>query len=105
MKEPDEPPVIFEAQAAEAAAFLKLIANEHRLLVLCYLAERGELTVGQLTERVGLSQSALSQHLSRLRENGLVTTRREAQIIHYRVADPRAEQVLRLLHDLFCPDL
>lgn len=95
----------FRAQAADAAAFLKLLSNEHRLLVLCFLAEEGELSVGQLADRVGLSQSALSQHLSRLREDGLVTTRREAQTIHYRVADLRTEQVLRLLHDLFCPEL
>lgn len=102
---PGESSFPFKASAADAAAFLKLLANEHRLLVLCYLEEEGELTVGQLTQRVGLSQSALSQHLSRLRADGLAATRREAQTIYYRVADAKTEQVLRLLHDLFCPEL
>lgn len=102
---PGESSSPFTASAADAAAFLKLLANEHRLLVLCYLEEEGELTVGQLTQRVGLSQSALSQHLSRLRADGLAATRREAQTIYYRVADAKTEQVLRLLHELFCPEL
>ena len=95
----------FEAQARNAAALLKAMSNECRLLVLCYLAEDGELSVGQLVARVGLSQSALSQHLAKLREEGLVATRKEAQTVYYRVCDPRAGQVLALLHDLFCPDL
>lgn len=95
----------FGLQARDAASLLKAMSNECRLLVLCYLAEEGELSVGQLVKRVGLSQSALSQHLAKLREEGLVTTRKEAQTVFYRVCDPRAGQVLALLHDLFCPDL
>lgn len=95
----------FDRQAQEAAAFLKAMANECRLLVLCHLVESGELSVGQLVDRVGLSQSALSQHLARLREEGLVSTRKEAQTVYYRLCDRRAEQVLILLHDLFCPEL
>ena len=95
----------FEAQARQAASLLKAMSNECRLLVLCYLAEEGELSVGQLGGRVGLSQSALSQHLAKLREEGLVATRKEAQTVFYRVCDPRAHQLLALLHDLFCPDL
>ena len=95
----------FEAQAAEAVQLLKAMANGPRLLVLCHLAESGELPVGELANRVGLSQSALSQHLARLREQGLVATRKEAQSVFYRVCDPRAEQLLALLHDLFCPEL
>ena len=95
----------FEAQTRNAAALLKAMSNECRLLVLCYLVEGGELSVGQLVERIGLSQSALSQHLAKLREQGLVATRKEAQAIYYRVCDPKAGQVLALLHDLFCPDL
>lgn len=95
----------FEAQAAEAAAMLRALSNESRLLVLCHLAESGELSVGQLLERIALTQSALSQHLAKLREQGLVATRKEAQTVFYRICDPRAEQVLGLLHDLFCPDL
>lgn len=95
----------FELQARDAASLLKAMSNECRLLVLCYLAAEGELSVGQLVGRVGLSQSALSQHLAKLREERLVATRKEAQTVFYRVCDPRAGQVLALLHDLFCPDL
>ena len=95
----------FEAQARDAANLLKAMSNECRLLVLCHLVEEGELSVGQLTDRVGLSQSALSQHLAKLREEGLVATRKEAQTISYRVSDPKAGQLLALLRDLFCPEL
>lgn len=95
----------FSRQAAEAAGLLKAMSNESRLLILCYLTERGELSVGELVERVGLSQSALSQHLAKLREEGLVATRRDAQTVFYRICDPKADQLLKLLHDLFCPEL
>lgn len=95
----------FERQAGEAAGLLKTMANECRLLVLCYLAEEGELSVGQLGQRIGLSQSALSQHLAKLRDEGLVATRKEAQTVFYRVCDPRASQLLAVLHDVFCPEL
>lgn len=95
----------FQAQARDAAGLLKAMSNECRLLVLCHLAENGELSVGQLVQRVGLSQSALSQHLAKLRDEGLVATRKEAQTVYYRVCDPKAGQLLALLHDLFCPEL
>ena len=95
----------FTRQAGEATRLLKVMANECRLLVLCYLAEAGELSVGELIDRVGISQSALSQHLARLRKEGLVATRKEAQAVFYRVDDPKAEQVLALLYRLFCPEL
>lgn len=95
----------FSRHAADAVGLLKALASEPRLLVLCYLAEVGEMSVGDLAGQVGLSQSALSQHLARLREEGLVATRKEAQAVFYRVCDPRAEQLLALLHDLFCPEL
>jgi DNA-binding transcriptional ArsR family regulator len=92
-----------QAKAGEAAQLMKLLANEHRLLVLCHLVGRGEMTVNALAEAVGLSQSALSQHLARLREDGLVTSRREAQTIHYRVSDQRAVRLLKTLKQMFCP--
>lgn len=92
-------------KAGEAAALLKALSNEHRLLVLCHLISAGELSVGDLLQRIGLGQSALSQHLARLREEGLVGFRREAQTLFYRVTDERAGQVLMLLRDIFCPDL
>ena len=92
-------------RAAEASALMKALSNEHRLLVLCHLVSAGEMTVGALVDAVGLSQSALSQHLARLRDEGLVAFRREAQTLHYRVSDPRAGQVLQLMRDVFCPEL
>lgn len=95
----------FARHAGEATSLLKVLANQYRLLTLCHLAESGELSVGALVDRVGLSQSALSQHLAKLREEGFVDTRKEAQTVFYRVCDPRAEQLLALLHDLFCPEL
>ena len=95
----------FEMHAAEAAQLLKLLANEHRLLVVCHLLAAGEASVTALVEAVGLSQSALSQHLAKLREDGLVTFRRESQTLFYRVSDARAVRVLGVLKDIFCPTL
>jgi len=89
------------AHAGDAARLLRVLANPHRLLVLCVLSE-GELPVGDLNERVPLSQSALSQHLAVLREDGLVTTRREAQAIFYRLAPGPAPVLIRTLHRLYC---
>lgn len=99
------PVPVFEDHAAEAAQFLKLMANEHRLLVLCHLLTFGEMSVNALAEEVGLSQSALSQHLARLREDGLVTYRRDSQTLYYRLLDARAAHVLDVLREIFCPDL
>lgn len=89
-------------KAGAAARLLQLLGNENRLLLLCHLAQQGEMSVGALAEAVGLSQSALSQHLAKLREDGLVATRREAQIVHYRLDDPRVGAVIALLRELFC---
>lgn len=93
----------FESRAAEAARLMKALANERRLMILCNLIAAGEMTVGDLVEEVGLSQSALSQHLARLREDGLVAFRREAQTLWYRIADPDAARVIGVLRDLYCP--
>src|SRR6266436_2562503 len=92
-------------QAGEAANLLKLLGNEKRLLILCFLAARGEMTVGELVDVVELSPSALSQHLGKLRADGLVAFRRDAQTLHYRVADKRALQVLQVLKQIYCSDL
>jgi DNA-binding transcriptional ArsR family regulator len=89
------------ARSAEAAALLKAMSNPYRLRILCEL-QQGERSVTALEKAVGLSQSALSQHLAKLRESKVVATRREAQTIYYRVADPRAERLLRLMYELFC---
>jgi DNA-binding transcriptional ArsR family regulator len=93
----------FERKAAQAAAMLKLLANESRLLILCQLAMALEMSVNDLAEAVGLSQSALSQHLAKMREEGLLATRREAQTVFYRIADPNAARLLALLKDIYCP--
>lgn len=95
----------FAGQAAVAVSVLKSIAHEGRLLVLCYLSEAGEMSVGDLVNRIGLSQSALSQHLAKLRAEGLVATRKEAQTVFYRVADDKVLTLLGMLHDLYCPAL
>ena len=89
--------------AARATALLRAVGNEHRLLVLCLLIEQGEASVGTLLEQVRLSQSALSQHLARMRDEGLVTFRRDAQTLYYRIADPAAEKLVAALKDIFCP--
>jgi DNA-binding transcriptional ArsR family regulator len=93
------------AQAATAARMLKLLGNENRLLILCSLITHGQMKVGDLVKAVGLSQSALSQHLALLRADGLVSFRRESQTLYYRVADARAARILKLLKDLYCDGL
>ena len=92
----------FEEKAAEAAAMLKELSNEKRLMILCKLLEHGEMSVNRLMGHVGLGQSALSQHLARLRDEGIVGTRRDAQQIFYHVADPRVRQILSTLKDVYC---
>jgi DNA-binding transcriptional ArsR family regulator len=91
--------------AGEAAQLLKMLANEKRLLILCFLAVRGEMTVGELVSVVKLSQSALSQHLAKLRADGLVEFRRTSQTLHYRVTDPRALRLLQVLKEIYCGEL
>nr|WP_314434080.1 metalloregulator ArsR/SmtB family transcription factor [uncultured Brevundimonas sp.] len=92
----------FQESAGRAAALLKSLSNEHRLMILCQLGD-SELQVSQIQARVGLSQSALSQHLARLREDGLVATRREGVAIFYRIADPAALKVIAVLAEIYCP--
>lgn len=89
--------------AAQAAALLRAVGNEHRLLMLCLLIEHEEMTVGALNEYVPLSQSALSQHLAKMREEGLVTFRRESQTLHYRIDNPNVATLIATLKSIFCP--
>jgi ArsR family transcriptional regulator, virulence genes transcriptional regulator len=91
-----------EKSAIEVAGVMRALANERRLMILCKLVEWGEANVSSLAEAVGLSQSALSQHLGKMREEGLVTFRRESQTLWYRIADPRIEDLLATLHKLYC---
>ena len=87
--------------AGKAAAMMAALSHEARLRVLCDLAGC-ERMAGELVQRSGLSQSALSQHLAKLRAEGLVTTRREGQSIFYRIADPNAARILGVLHEIYC---
>ena len=89
-------------KSGAAARLLKLIANERRLLILCQLAAAGEASVGALADAVGLSQSALSQHLAKMREEKIVASRREAQTMFYRIADRKVARLLALLKDIYC---
>lgn len=95
-------PEAMAAKADEAARMLRSLANPHRLQVLCLLVD-GELSVGALQQQVALSQSALSQHLARLREERLVETRREGTSIYYRIADPSVLQIMQVLAAIYCP--
>jgi len=88
--------------AGEVATFLKVLGNEQRLLILCNLLE-APLAVGELNERVNLSQSALSQHLAVLRDAGFVESRRESQLIYYSVKPGAVTRVMAVLQDVFCP--
>lgn len=93
-----------QERADHVAGRLALVANAKRLLILCELT-KGECSVGALQQAVGLSQSALSQHLAKLREAGMVDTRRESQTIFYRISDPDLQVLMAALYDAFCKDL
>ncbi len=88
--------------AGRASRLLKAMGNERRLLILCHLSE-GEHSVSELCRLVGLSQSALSQHLAKLRHDNLVKTRRSAQTVYYSLASPEVRPILQSLSDLFAP--
>lgn len=99
---PPEDPLDIRAHAQAAAALLKALANENRLMILCTLMS-GEMSVSDLNAVVPLSQSALSQHLAGLREAGLVTTRKESQTVYYRLNGTEASQVISVLKSIYCP--
>lgn len=88
-------------RADKATALMRALSNPYRLMILCEL-HGGERSVGELEGLVGLKQSPLSQHLAKLRRDGLVATRREAQTIHYSLASPEARKVIGLLYRLYC---
>jgi ArsR family transcriptional regulator, virulence genes transcriptional regulator len=93
-----------EKNVEVAVNLLKALSNEKRLMVVCALY-KGEKNVGELEKIVGLSQSALSQHLARLRRDGLVNNRRDAQTIYYSLSDTATAQVLKCLYDIYCPEM
>lgn len=92
----------FAAQALDAANFLKAFGHDGRLMILCYLAT-GPRSVGELETLLSSRQAAVSQQLARLRMEGLVNARRDAQTIYYTIRDPRVLDMLRLLKGMFCP--
>ena len=89
--------------AQEAASFLRLLSNENRLLILCLLIQHKELSAGAINEHLLLSQPALSQHLSKMREEGLITFRRDAQTLYYRIDNPHVKTLVATLRTIFCP--
>lgn len=91
-----------EEKAAEVAGILRAIANERRLIILCKLVEWGEANAGMLAGAVRLSAPALSQHLAKMRAEGLVSYRRDSRTLWYRIADPRIERLFVTLHREFC---
>ena len=93
-----------EQKAGEIAGMLKALANPRRLLLLCKLAEHGGMSVGQMAEAVGISQSALSQHLAVMREEQLVAFDRNGQTLHYRIADGRLTALLDSLYRIYCAE-
>ena len=98
---PSDAPADMAANAAEAAAFLKTLAHEGRLMILCHLAT-GERSVSELEQLLDLRQAAVSQMLARLRDEGQVATRREGKTVYYRLADDNTAQVISFLHSVFC---
>jgi DNA-binding transcriptional ArsR family regulator len=90
-----------QSKAETVEGLLKSVGNRNRLVVLCELL-KGERSVGALQHAIGLSQSALSQHLARLRADGIVATRRESQTIHYSLASEKVSRLIGLLYELYC---
>ncbi|SRR5690625_1134176 len=89
--------------AKNAALTLRLLSNEHRLLTLCLLLEFGEMSVTEMLEELDIKQSALSQHLAKLRDANLVTYRRDAQTLYYRIHNPDVIRLIAALKNIYCP--
>lgn len=94
---------VMQRNAAKAEAMLRLLANAKRLMILCHLV-KGEKSVGQLAELVDLSQSALSQHLAKLRVQGLVESDKQGQMVYYRISNPEVEAILSTLYLMYCKE-
>ena len=96
---------LMRENATRASELMKLLGHPHRLMILCQLNQE-ECSVGELSERIGINQSPLSQHLARMRHEGVVKSRREAQTVFYSLAGPEISQVISLLYELYCePDV
>lgn len=92
-----------QARASEAATLLKAMSNPHRLLILCMLCDAPGTSAGDLAKVTGLSPSATSQHLTRMREEGLIDSQRAAQRLHYFIKNDAVRQIVATLKTLFCP--
>jgi len=95
-------PEDMKAQAGDAAGFLKNLANPNRLMILCLLSQ-GELCVSNIQSHLDISQTALSQHLARLREEGIVTYRRDHRTLYYSILNPHVAEIVGVLYDIYCP--
>jgi len=95
---------VLAGQATHAARLLKLLGNRNRLMIACLLLTKGDMTVGELVTELRLSQSALSQHLARMRTDGVVRFRRSAHNVYYSIAQPDAVEVIGLMKRLYCKD-
>ncbi|RKW42270.1 MAG: transcriptional regulator [Moraxella sp.] len=104
MQQPQISSNTLEQQTQKAAEFLRTLGNANRLQVLCLLIEHGEMSVGQILTFIHLSQSALSQHLAKMRDEGLVNYRRDAQILYYSLCDDKVIQLISVLKEMFCPN-
>lgn len=93
-----------EQKSAEISRVLKTIGNERRLVILCQLAAHDEMSVSSLVEALNIGQSALSQHLAKMREEEILKTRRDGQSIFYSIADERVSELMRTFHKLYCAD-
>jgi DNA-binding transcriptional ArsR family regulator len=92
---------VMQRNAIQAEAMLKLLANAKRLMILCHLVQ-GEKSVGELADLVGLSASALSQHLSKMRSQGLVETEKRGQMVYYSIQNPEVQAILSTLYLIYC---
>lgn len=97
----EKPLAVMTRNARKAEAMLKLLANAKRLMILCHLL-RKELTVSELSSLVGLSSSALSQHLARMREQGIVEAQMRGRNVYYTIASPEVEALLSTLYLIYC---
>ena len=91
-----------EGAADRASTLMKTLGHSGRLMILCNLAD-GERSVGDLASRIDMSQSSLSQHLARMRNEGLVTSRRESQTVYYRLVEGKAQSIIETLYEIYCP--
>ena len=94
---------LMRENAAQAAGLMKLLSHPHRMIILCEL-KQGECSVSELSEKIGIPQSPLSQHLARMRHEGVVTTRREAQTVYYSLLGRKVSAVVSLLYDPYCAE-